>query len=332
MKHILPLGESPILGYQHHAYTLSISALHPSFHDWFYSNYIQLCFYKDSPSFNFYQFSRLNPSPFLGEMYLHKTLVTRYVDLLQFIIDSLNDNNYIVTFADEYYVPNRSAFQKFNLVHDVLIYGYCLDRNVLYIAGYNDMTYGFSEINFEDFESAFININNQGGNLVKWANGIHLFQLKLDNQFHFDLTLIIELLEDYLYSHNSSNRFKMYENPDHHVYGLHTYDLLIEYLEKVDDQPIDLRMFHIFYEHKKVMVNRLKYLHEVKKIKIDTNLISEYSNQEKESLLLRNLCLKANIKKNINIVSTIVEQLKKMREHEINIVSQLLHNLRANLT
>lgn len=331
MRKLLPLGVSPIIGYQHHAFPLSISSLHPSFYDWFYSNYIQMTYLDTHHFFNFYEFEKLNPrSPFLSEMYMPKTLIGKYTNLLQFVMDSLDEDHYIVTFANEFYVPNRQGYKKYDFIHDILIYGYDLGKNILCLAGFKEhMTYGVSEISLDDFSQAFNEFSNLRNGYVAWANSMHLLQLKLEHKFSFDLIAVVELLEDYLYSRNTSNRFRLYENPRSYIYGLDTYDCIFHYLKERNYKPIDYRIFHIVYEHKKIMASRLKYFIEVKKISIDPEFVMEYAALEEQALLIRNRCVKSQFNQyDTAFLSSIIEKMKDLRDKEREIVTKLLKSLR----
>ncbi|ETT65448.1 hypothetical protein C173_20511 [Paenibacillus sp. FSL R7-277] len=326
----LPLGESPIIGYQHHAYPLSISSLHPSFYDWFYCNYIQLYCNNDTPQFNlnFYEFSRLNPkSPLLEEMYLPKTFIFKYADPMRFLIDSISNDHYIVTFVDEFYIPNRSAYRKFHNVHDILLYGFDETKGVLDVAGFNaKMQYGYSQVNLRDFEQAFIDIKTSDGYLVRWANGMHLFQVKFEKSFHFNLKITIELMQDYLLSRNTSIRFRMYDDPSENIYGVDVYDSVVQYLRKSTDE-LDIRPLHIIYEHKKCMVSRLKYLLDTSTLDIPEYLINEYCKIEQDALKARNIGLKYQMNKNPVVLEHIVNVIEEVREREIRTLSEVIQLL-----
>lgn len=337
MRTVLPLGEPPIIGYQHHAFPLSISSLHPLFKEWFYSNYIQLVSFDNAGSntldYNFYEFQRLNAkSPFLGDMYIHKSMLSRYADLLQFTMDALDDGQYIITFVNEFYVPNRRFYKKNDFIHDILIYGYDSERQVLHTAGFNEnFSYGRSEIGFKDFLPAFTRFADSKDRMIKWADGMHLYQLKPDNRFSFDPALVAELLEDYLDSRNTSNRFRMYQSPVNHTFGLATYDHAVRYLETLDGEPVDMRIFHIMYEHKKVMAARFRYMAEEKGFALGVKAAKEYSALEEMALTNRNLSLKMLLKNDRKLLGGLKGNLRELQEEERKVLARLVPELKRQM-
>lgn len=324
----LPLGHSPIIGYQHHAYPLSICSLHPSFEEWFYCNYIQLVCNPTGNQLlmNFYEYGRINPkSPLLGEMYLPKTLIAQYINPMRFIEDAIRNGHYIVTFVDEFYIPGRYAYEKFHNVHDILVYGYDKLNHTLNVAGYDaHAQYQLAEVYSGDFEMAFNEIKTTSGALVKWADGIHLYQLKTDESFHIDIEIIVELMEDYLFSRDSSKRFAMYDNPVEQIYGMDVYDAVVLYLQSIKDENIDIRIPHIIFEHKKCMVARLRYIKEKITLNLDAYLIDQYISIEQETLKARNLSLKYKMTNKPEYLGDIALLYEKVKKEETILLSKII--------
>ncbi|OKP94770.1 hypothetical protein [Paenibacillus sp. P32E] len=328
----LPLGDSPINGYQHHAFPLLISSLHPDFFQWFNCNYIQIYCNKDIESglnFNFYDFPSLkSKSPFLGEMYIPKSLIERYVNPIKFLIDSLENNHYIVTFVDEFYIPERVAYQKYHYIHDILIYGYDNTRKIFNVAGYNNKrVLGTSEVEFLNFEKAFYS-TLATGDLAKWADGMHLLQLKPENSYNFDLEIFIEFIEDYLSSSDTSYRLRMYENNNNKfIYGMDTYNSIIKYLMNIEDE-IDIRFFHIFYEHKKCMFSRIRFLIDELGIHFNPLILEEYFDIERNALISRNLSLKYEIIRQEQVISKIIQIIREIKCKEDHALNLLVNDLK----
>ncbi|MEK5163596.1 hypothetical protein NYE69_14820 [Paenibacillus sp. FSL R5-0527] len=334
MSKILPLGESPIIGYQYHAYPLLISSLHPSFYEWFYSNYIQLeCSPLVSPlTFDFYTFEKLNSkSPFLGEMYFLKSMINKYTSPMQFIIDALADEHYIVSFVDEFYIPNRQAYQRFHNVHDIMIYGFDLTQKIFYVAGYKeDRKFGFTEVDFDHFEKALL-IGASEGSLGQWADGMHLMKLKLDTSFTLNLNVLVDLMEDYVHSRNTSMRFRMIQDSKKSIFGIDTFDYVLEYLRQYNGEKLDVRIFHTIYEHKKTMVSRIRYLRDVTGIEFTPALVNEFVELENNALIGRNLCLKYELSGVKQNVKRMAEIYKQIRTKERNLLEAAIHEIKAQL-
>ncbi|GFN29884.1 hypothetical protein [Paenibacillus xylaniclasticus] len=336
MSTILPLGETPINSFHHHAFPLLISALHPYFNDWFNCNYIQLYSKKsESESFavNYYEFDRLGmKTPFIAECYTKRSIISKYVNPVQFVKDSISNNQYVMTFLDEYYLPDRWAYQKIHFIHDTLIYGFDDERGVVHIAGFDaTRTFTFTEVDMRDFEQAYSTTEQGVGPIVIHADGIHSYELKLDRTYTFDLSIIIEMMEDYLYSRNTSERFRMYYDPVDHIYGLNTYDSVIDYLTNSGNEMIDTKVLHVIYEHKKTMTSRLRYLQEEKGIAVDPWVIEQYSLIEELSFKTRASALKYEITMSPSLLSKMVDELRKMREMEQAVLERLIPQLKQQL-
>lgn len=82
--------------------------------------------------------------------------------------------------------------------------------------------------------------------------------------YELNMHLIKGLLQDYLYSHNSSNRNMMNSNPlsDTNDYGISIYNGFSEHLKGIQHNTTkkDIKIPHLIYEHKECMMLRLKYL------------------------------------------------------------------------
>lgn len=328
----LPLLNSPVIGYQHHAFHLSVMAQHPDFHNWFYTNYIQLCYYaassKSKPILDFYQHNK--NSPLIREMYMAKTMVTPYTSLLTFLKDRIDEGNYIVTFSNEYYIPRRRSYQKHHYVHDILIYGYDSKKDIFEIAGFNDkFSYETAEISSSLIEDALNEFDESTGFLKKWKDGIHLLKIDSEHNFQFDKINVFEQISEYLHSENSSERFRMYSSPTNNIFGISVYEKIQEYLSLNEEGTADTKMFHILYEHKKIMLERLNFM-----IKLGTTLsphhILSYEQLKKQALVLRNLCLRAQITKDTSIYNRMIQILEIMKREEEVTMNGLICELKKN--
>ncbi|WHX49348.1 hypothetical protein QNH46_01245 [Paenibacillus woosongensis] len=326
----LSLGDSPVIGYQHHAYRLSIMAQHTDFFNWFYCNYIQLVLVKRpyTPVLDFYEFQK--SSPLLGEMYIPKSLITKYTPLIPFLKDRLEEGKYIITFANEYYVPNRLNYQRRHNAHDIFLYGFDPQRDEFHIAGFNEnFLYNSGEVSSALMEKALLQFDQSKGDLIEWADGMHFLDLKHSNTFTFDKRIMLEQMEEYLYSRNSSDRFRMYANSAENVFGLAVYDEVIDYLHNLRSHVTDVRIFHILYEHKKVMHARLRFLVENKGVQLSLEHIDRYEQLAKQCLVLRNLCLRLHISKQLEVVERMIKLLDIIKETEKELLQEIIGDLAA---
>ncbi len=324
MRTILPLGEAPIIGYQFHAYRLSMMALHPQFLDYFSSNYIQLCWHPNQHMLNFYDLNqRMNP--LLEELHSYKSMMNKYVSTVQFIIDCLKDGYYMVTFVNEYHIPHRSCYQKDHHIHDIMIYGYDLQKEVFHVAGYMDnKQYGYSEVSFQRFSNALEDIRPEYSGLFRWSDGMDLFRIKFEETYHFSLEMFRQLVEDYLYAHNTSRRFLMSQNELNYYYGMDTYDQVAQYIREYQGM-LDIRIFHTIYEHKKGMAIKMDYLQKNQWLQDETDYSSLYEKLMDRSLSIRNLALKYNMTLNQDQLIKLQQHLLELRKEESALLTRLLN-------
>jgi len=128
----LPLNlQSDVNGYLFYAYPYSILNTFPEYNDYLMEHYIR-CFgyiaeelnnmafgYADGVSYNdiFY-----NSGPL--DIVFHSCTAGLQLDIGEYIVSSIDNNNYVVVFVDEYYIECRPAYQKYHRLHDILIFGH----------------------------------------------------------------------------------------------------------------------------------------------------------------------------------------------------------------
>lgn len=324
----LHIEAPPIIGYLHHAYLLTVAQEHPSFEQWFNCNYIQLIYYPDRSWLNFYRFELAGAfayCPLVDVQQLKpETVKINNLDLIDFAVSCINQNCYVWLFTDEYYDPARRAYQTEHLIHENLLYGYNLDEGCFYTAGYGLRgKYVFSEISFCNFMNGF---NSSNVNYpIKILKPLDIITYK------FDIENAKNLLTDYANSKNTSERSRIINNPTSDcVYGMDIYNHLKAYFKGLPDTPdvfSDIRMLHIFWEHKKCITSRIKYMYENKYIDNADSIINAYSDMENKTLMLRGLQLKYNLKHDVNLIRKIISMLDEMKTEEEYLLNRLLELL-----
>ncbi|MGN6712772.1 hypothetical protein [Anaerocolumna jejuensis] len=316
MKKVLGVSNPPIIGYTIHALPISIIMNYKECLPWFYSNYIQLVCnpnHKDvfldfltlCPIFdNNYWIEFLYP----GIPWLNKNCIEEYVfyknnlDINEFIIQSINSENYIITALDEYYIPYKKSYQINHYLHDYLIFGYDSEEKEYDILGFdNSHHFGKSKINFDVISNTFNNSHERKINGVDklYYNPIKLLKINEDFSFILDLQLIKNFLIDYLESKNSFIMFRSIRNITNNLmYGISIYDELIKYFQNDDNkESYDIRALHILWEHKKCMLLRLDYIINTYNLKEFDDIYKEFKYIEKQCMKLRNLLIKFYITK-----------------------------------
>ena len=105
--------------------------------------------------------------------------------------------------------------------------------------------------------------------------------------------------------------------------------MLIRYIDfviKYKLKYVDHRPFHGFWEHKKVMVELIKYLNKHKYESYDEAVVY-YTNIEKACLILRNKVLKFNMTKDYKILESFKQSINKVIADEYFMIQVILHDL-----
>ncbi|MEF2964964.1 hypothetical protein V3851_03900 [Paenibacillus sp. M1] len=342
----LPITMSPpIRVYQYRAYPLSVTANYPETLAWFHSNFIHL-----KCNLNFGEMQDLNIDFIAGNIYGGIPWL-EYVDcdfnrggeadeheICGKIISSIDEGYYYYTFVDEFYIPNRVAYQRFNNNHDLFIFGYDLVRSRFHIAGFDEkMNYVESDIGFDDFVCASKNCNIHSSNLIR---------MKQNQDYSFDKNKVIAKFEDYLHARNCAGRLSDYdfnhetEHMDHlnqHLmtedwgFGMDIYEQISLYCGMLPQKRVklDIRPFHCLWEHKKCMLERLKYFHENRLIN-DSGLIDTCQEIMVQADNIRLSVLKYTLTNNEDILTRINVKIHEIHSKELGLLPKIIHQLKTS--
>lgn len=336
MKKILPITIPPVIGYLHHAYPLSILANEEAYLPWFHSNYIQLYCPPNfqnpnrnrTMKFNFYRRpdQRVSFSPYLKVQLLDRDLIFKSpTDILPFIVACIDKGYYIQPTVDEYFLPDSAVYQKRHLVHETLIYGY--DKQTFVGIGYNkNGDYASYHIMFSELEQAIVHADLTGH---YDPDGLRLFKYDSQARYDFDIYLVREQFTNLLHSRNTSYRFRMVANPADGAYGLATYPCLKSYIESFLYSPFsfDIRPAHILWEHKKCMVNRLKYMEDHGYLKSEDGFSVQYEELARKTGMLRMMLLKFKITRSPDLIHRVLSNLDDIEEVEQSLLQDLVKRL-----
>mgnify|MGYP000020600920 CR=1 FL=1 len=316
MEKKLIIKQPPIIGYLHHGYPLSAVWGNESYLPWFYSNFIQI----HSNPYGIMKLDFIHKGwwgfPFNHETVSNNTLRSNRIDINEFIKNAINDDFYVIIKLDEYYIPDRYFYKRKQFIHQTLIYGFNTETKTYNIHGFNEKhTFQVTKLSFEDFNKAF--------NSVRKKQNIDFFKFNKKPDIKFDLSLVIEWLRYYLYDTNQVYLIYYGGELENRNFGINVYDDLIKYIQITDETNLDIRAFHILWEHKKCMNLRMDYMQDTQNINIKTEILNELINIEKNALTIRNLVLKYNVSHNKKIILRIIEDLKVLKEEEYETLNKL---------
>ncbi|EPR10592.1 hypothetical protein [Ruminiclostridium papyrosolvens] len=337
VKMQLKINQPPIVCYLHHAYPLTSAMHHEDFNSWFFSNYIQLEYRCQTKEVNFFTYVICGNSVFIPILD-YKILDLEFIfksniDIIEFIKNSIENGYYVTTYIDEFFIPERTAYKNNHFRHDIMIYGFDLNKKIFNVTGYNDRSdYATSSVDFSDFKNAYLNSINKQNDLI-------LFKPK-DNgsynpSFTFDIENVKNLLYDYVFSQDSSHRLRAIGNPkENFTYGIEVYNELMNcyrWAIEIDKKVCDIRQPHLLYEHKKTMVDRIHFLVAKKYLKREYDFASTYTELKINALKMRNVIIKYNKVNDKSLINRSIENLQNMFEKEKKTAQDLLEAISDNV-
>lgn len=332
MKKELPLGIPPIRCFLFDALPLSIISINDNYLPWLYSNYIQVCCRKNILDSNelflqFYGPDQAFCAPFLKKQYISWNVISKCnIDIINLIKENININYYYYGYVDDFYLPFRPSYNKYHEPHDIFIYGYDDNRKIFNVLGYANKTFKTFEIQYGDFIKAFYN-NIWDKEIYYWIDRIYLFQYNKTAEYDLDLLLIRELMEDYLYSKNTSEKYRRYTKPiSDNIFGLQTYKAISEYYNLLNENKVrcDNKVPYILLEHKRCMKSRLSYIMEKFKDSSFSQYVDEYIELEKKSNLLLDFSIKHKIKQNERNISNSLKLINEIEFSEKDIIKEVI--------
>jgi 3-oxoacyl-(acyl-carrier-protein) synthase/acyl carrier protein len=236
---------------------------------WFYEHYINIYSMIDDGGYLKLEFLeyRAPYKEMMHEVCLGYHFLEKETSIIDFIIDKINRGYYVIIHADEYFLPVKPSYQKEHFVHHSIIYGYDNTNRKLIAIGFNTEQL-LSQITFDydDFITAFENGKLYYQISAPWAsnNAVELLKLKdYPGRYPFDINHFLNQLEAYLASAGDQSVIFSYMMDQKKIkYGLSVYDEIIKHLEKLLTGvfSIDYRAVHLLTEHKRGMLNRLRFI------------------------------------------------------------------------
>lgn len=325
---ILPIKYPIITSLPGFANTNAILSAYPEIYTkWFCQNFVQLVGWKD-PEMYIQFFSPLFRKHYnLFDLYhIPKHFIENQNSLTKLLVNELKNNNYIYISIDKYFISAYNLYKTYHEAHDMLIYGYNMEKGVFYIADFFTGKYEFSTASFLEVENAFFSSHSQGA----WFKGI---QILTSNFYHIklDIDILCKHLTDYINMKKSSKDYILVEMPgsDSDYWGIGTYELLFNTLNNNNFEFTVLRSAHLLYDHKLAMLRRILLLAEDGYITEHQTYLPLFEDISKRMLIIRNKIIKAQLSKKIDMKS-ISELISINRAEEIIAIQKLISDLRFN--
>lgn len=146
----------------------------------------------------------------------------------------------------------------------------------------------------------------------------------------FDLLRLVDTL--YGYWQSASPEIRPSNWHDSYVgciKGLDVYSNIIKYIQLLNHKEVgfDIRPFHALWEHKKLMVLRIKYMYDTGILKKDSELLQSYINIETTSIIHRNMMIKYEFTRDLELTKKIIQQMNEIEQRERQLIPNMLENI-----
>lgn len=239
-------------------------------------------------------------------------------EIQNFVIDAIDHERYVFMYVDRFYIKSSDAYKKKHYSHELFVYGYDEHKKVFYIA--DNLSQGkfiFTECEFAELEEGFHAVDKQ----YDFMTDIGLINKNMEVESEINIGQIIDGLERYLMSIPTYDMRP--EQP--YLFGRDVVKFIRDhYLIHRNGEEIDIRAFHLLYEHKLLMEMRVEYLLHAGYISPKQVDLDEFTELKNDYLQLRNVIIKYNITNNANTLNRSVLKMDELIYNEEAILKKLL--------
>lgn len=293
---------------------------------WLCNKYIN-CYYMESPKrkFGLYTVDPFFLSDAIIEQLEFKIVPETYERILNLDIQSfaehvkmlLSSGAYIHGANNERYVSAMDAYEKYDYIHDYMLFGFSDKLGCFYAAGYTaNGTYQEYKIPYDEYYRS----------IFQSFYAPLLFQIMRFNSnitnYDVNLPVVLRDMRHYL----SSTAFRSDEQSEQ-IYGLSAWEKLYEYISGTE--RIDLRFTKTFMEHHKLMHMRLEYFS--KQNIISPSLCEKYITAKSDSNKFYLLSIKYNVTKKESIKSSCLDLIRNVIDLDRNLLPSVISQIEENM-
>ena len=341
-KAVLPVKYPAITSWQWHATLFSILGEDENAKKWIYSNYIQLRCYNIAEYTTGDEIllcdmmpgsSSMKECPYLIFSLITKQQIESYCgDVIDFIVKTIDLGGYVYGAFDEArMLCDVSVDYKFS--HELFIYGYNMEEEVFYVGDFTFKDkYSYTTVSFESVKRGFDALSAGEDHVFKddykGTRGLYVIQKNTDSKYYdIDPVLIKRTIKEYLTGQDTKDHFRMMRNRfSDTIFGVDVYDALLKRIDKQlhEEEPdFDIRALHIAYDHKVLMLDRLKYLMANEVIPFDQAMLDDYAEVVEDMLAARNLLVRISVTGEIEAGGRLADHIKSAKEKDIAILTKV---------
>lgn len=240
------------------------------------------------------------------DLYYTRNMSKRYC--CDFWRERLDQDNYILIFdIDEYYMPYSIHYKKEHYLHDVYIYGYEEDEFLI-------MAYRNQKLELFTVQQSYL------------KDSVYRSKIK-SRDCHFCTVRAFHKAKVEIDEGVIKDRMKQYLNgqmdQENIAHGMQVYNVILNAMMKLDsEENLDIRVFRLLWEHKKMFLYRFEYLSEHHEF--DSDVTKWVQNLPLEAYKVFMLSVKYNQIKKKSILEQMKLLLTEIRASEQEYIPRVL--------
>lgn len=283
------------------------------FENWLYTNYIQI-YYEKLPNLQLLDFytgiqrslyNKYSSNPFVAESAIDVDVIRKMMTFSEYFVRCIDKGFYICAISDDYKDETE------------LIYGYSVDYKSFLKCNYSlPLNQRCSEISYKALNNAHIKTIYLFKRIFPWTS------------FELNINTIVEFLKDYIFAVNTDRKLASYSFAQERAYGIEVYDSL---LKNLNQNSLDVKMYQLLVEHKKLMKMRVKYLYDNRILDEEDfrTLYYAFSVVEDKAIIALKLFQKYLVSGDISNEEDLATIFSEMKKMEIENIEKLICYLNA---
>lgn len=223
-------------------------------------------------------------------------------DFKNYIVDTINNDQYIMLFIDEYYVKGRFNYHNKHEMKQFMISGYDTDTNEGYVICFtNNGIMGETTYNLDELGLGYLKCLHSNDIRKKWIDDYNLITLKpkIKENYCIDDKKVIKQISDFYNSCGCVDDLRKEIREERGlkaIYGIKAQNKYINEFYKLIHNLFTVHYvtFHMLIEQKGLMLEKIQYLANQKHI--DSEYIEEYKNIYSTYNKIRMLYVKCKIR------------------------------------
>lgn len=246
----------------------------------------------------------------------------RWGNYLSFIKDNIDEGYYVYLCVDTNCI---SAYKQLKGPHDLMIYGYDDEKQIVYIADFFDQRYSFSTAFYIEIMNATEFSRSDYTHFWVFHNDIIMMKTCYnENKTFFPHRVKVSLLDfvnaepsKFIYTRIRENTP---EDMANYLYGMDCYQILYNHLEHSmathELLPYWKHSFHLMVEHKAIMCERIKYMGLNGYLVNWNKYLIEYKKLYEEQKICENLYIKYVLDGKQQVLKKIYDKIREIEKKE----------------